>query len=143
MPVLKSLTFTSVPARGHDPVAARRAKLAERLEEQKKLLANPSHVRTIQRWTGKGVERKQIEKQQRVRPWWRTDAGGQLVMSVFYGAKPIEFEKGKAGIVVASKEKLSALIDTLIGAVRAGELDELMTRMGKPVGGAAKSRRAA
>ena len=39
MPVLKSLTFTAVPARGHDPVAARRTKLVERLEEQKRLLA--------------------------------------------------------------------------------------------------------
>ncbi len=60
--VLKSLTFTNVPIRRHDPVAARRDKLAERLQEQKKLLANPSHVRTVQRWTGKGDERKQIEK---------------------------------------------------------------------------------
>ncbi len=62
MPILKSLTFTNVPTRRHDPVAARRDKLAERLQEQKKLLANPSHVRTVQRWTGKGDERKQIEK---------------------------------------------------------------------------------
>ena len=33
MPVLKSLTFTAVPARGHDPVSVRRAKLVSRLEE--------------------------------------------------------------------------------------------------------------
>jgi hypothetical protein len=32
----------------------------------------------------------------------------------------IEFEKGKAGIVVGSKEKLPAVIDALIAAVRAG-----------------------
>ena len=142
MAVLKSLTFTNVPVRGHDPVAGRRTKLVDRLEEQKSLLQNPSYVRTVQRWTGKGDERRQIEKQQRVRPWWRTDASGHLVMSVFYGTKPIEFEKGKAGIVVASKDKLAALIDTLIGAARSGELDELMARMSKPVG-AAKSRKAA
>ncbi len=142
MPILKSLTFTNLPTRRHDPVAARRDKLAERLQEQKKLLANPSHVRTVQRWTGKGDERKQIEKQQRVKPWWRTDGSGQMVLSVYYGTKPIEFEKGKAGIVVATKEKLSALIDQLVGAVRAGELDELMARMSKPVG-AGKSRKAA
>jgi integrase len=34
MPILKNLTFTAVPARAHDPVAARRTKLVERLEEQ-------------------------------------------------------------------------------------------------------------
>jgi hypothetical protein len=35
-------------------------------------------------------------------------------------AKPIEFEKGKAGIAVPSKDKLPAVIDTLIAAVRPG-----------------------
>jgi Family of unknown function (DUF6641) len=142
MPVLKSLTFTAVPVRSHDPVAVRRAKLVSRLEEQRLLLQNPSYVRTVQRWAGKGDERRQVEKQQRVRPWWRTDASGNLVMSVFYGAKPIEFEKGKAGIAVASRDKLPALVDALVGAAKAGELDELMARMGKPVG-APKARRAA
>ena len=142
MPILKNLTFTSVPVRSHDPVAVRRAKLVSRLEEQRLLLHNPSYVRTVQRWAGKGDERRQVEKQQRVRPWWRTDSAGNLVMSVFYGAKPIEFEKGKAGIAVASRDKLPALVDTLVGAAKAGELDELMARMGKPVG-APKSRKAA
>jgi hypothetical protein len=52
--------------------------------EQKMLLADASYVRKAQRWTGKGDERRQVEKQQRVRPWWRADASGQLVMSVYY-----------------------------------------------------------
>ena len=95
MPILKSLTFTSVPTRSHDPVAIRRAKLVSRLEEQRLLLQNPSYVRTVQRWAGKGDERRQVEKQQRVRPWWRADSAGNLVMSVYYGAKPIEFEKAR------------------------------------------------
>jgi len=56
-----------------------------------------------------------------------TDPSGQVVMSVKFGARPIEFEKGKAGVVVSSKDKLPAAIDTLITAVRAGELDELFS----------------
>jgi hypothetical protein len=142
MPMLKNLTFTSVPARSHDPVVNRRAKLVGRLEEQRLLLQNPSYVRSVQRWTGKGDERRQVEKQQRVRPWWRADAAGNIVMSVYYGTKPIEFERGKAGIAVASRDKLPALIDALIGAAKAGELDGLMAASGKPVG-APKARRAA
>ena len=142
MPVLKSLTFTAVPARSYDPVSVRRAKLVSRLEEQRLLLGDPSHVRTVQRWTGKGEDRRQSEKKQRVRPWWHTDSTGALVMSVFYGAKPIEFEKGKAGIAVASKEKLPGLLETLLAAAKAGEFDDLMARMGKPFG-AAKTKRAA
>jgi Family of unknown function (DUF6641) len=133
MPILKNLTFTAVPARSHDPVANRRAKLVERLEEQKALLADASYVRKTQRWTGKGDERRQVEKQQRVRPWWRADASGRVVMSVYHGTKPIEFEKGNASIAVASRDMLPALIDGLIGAVRAGELDDILARV-KPVG---------
>lgn len=143
MPILKSLTFTAVPARGHDPVAARRSKLVERLEEQKRLLANPSYVRTVQRWTGKGDERRQVEKQQRVKPWWRADGGGHFVLAVYHGTRPVEFEKGKTGIAVQSKDKLPALIDQLIAAAQAGELDELLARSSKPPVGTAKPRRAA
>ena len=142
MPILKNLTFTAVPARGHDPVAARRTKLVDRLEEQKKLLANPSYVRTTQRWTGKGDERRQVEKRQPVRPWWRVDGAGHVVMAIYHGTKPIEFEKGKAGIAVASKDKLPGLIDALIGAVASGEMDELLARSSKAIGGV-KSRKAA
>lgn len=96
----------------------------------------------MQRWTGKGDDRRQTEKKQRVRPWWRTDPTGAIVISVFFGAKPIEFEKGKAGIAVASKDKLPAMLDALLAAAKAGEFDDLMARMGKPFG-ATKAKRAA
>ena len=142
MPVLKSLTFTAVPARSQDPSAHRRDKLVARLEEQRLLMQNPAYVRVAQRWVGKGDDRRQVEKQQRVRPWWRVDAAGNIVMSVFYGTKPIEFEKGKAGIAVASKDKVPALIDALIDAAKAGELDGLMAASGRPVR-APKARKAA
>jgi hypothetical protein len=98
MPILKSLTFTNLPVRSHDPVANRRAKLVSRLEEQRHLVQNPSYVRLVQRWTGKGDERRQVEKTQPVRPWWRTDSAGNVVLCVYYGTKPIEFEKGKPAI---------------------------------------------
>ena len=54
----------------------------------------------------------------------------------------IEVERGKASIAVASKDKLAALIDALVGAAKAGELDGLMAASGKPVS-AAKNRKAA
>jgi hypothetical protein len=143
MPILKSLTFTNLPARSHDPVANRRAKLVSRLEEQRQLVQNSSYVRVVQRWTGKGDDRRQVEKKQSVRPWWRADSAGRLVMCVYHGTKPIEFEKGKAAIAVPSRDKLPALIDTLIAAAKAGELDEVMTRAVKPVGAPKSSSRAA
>jgi hypothetical protein len=62
-------------------------------------------------------------------------------MSIKFGAKPIEFEKGKAGIVVPSKDKLPTVIDTLIAAVRAGELDDLFSQAAK-TGTIGKTRKA-
>ena len=142
MPVLKSLSFTALPKAGNDPVQMRRAKFVAKLEEQKLLLKDPNHVRTVQRWTKVDGQRQATTKQQAVRPWWKTDPAGQVVMSVKFGAKPIEFEKGKAGIVVPSKDKLPAVIDTLIAAVKSGEMDELFNQAAK-TGTIGKARKAA
>jgi hypothetical protein len=63
-------------------------------------------------------------------------------MSIKFGARPIEFEKGKAGIAVGSRDKLPVVIDTLIAAIRAGELDELFSQAAK-TGVVGKARKAA
>ena len=131
MPVLKSLSFTALPKSSNDPVQMRRTKFITKLDEQKQLLKDPNHVRTVQRWTKVNGERQATSKQQAVRPWWRTDPSGQVVMAVKFGAKPIEFEKGKAGIAVPSKDKLPTVINALIEAVRAGEMDELFAAASK------------
>jgi len=44
----------------------------------------------------------------------------------------IEFERGKAGIVAGSMDKLPEVIDMLIGAVWAGELDP-MREQARPI----------
>jgi hypothetical protein len=142
MPVLKSLSFTTLPKNANDPVQTRRTKFVAKLEEQKLLLKDPNHVRTVQRWAKVDGQRQAISKQQAVRPWWKTEPSGQVVMSIKFGARPIEFEKGKAGVVVPSKEKLPTVIDTLIAAVRAGELDDLFSQAAK-TGSIGKARKAA
>jgi hypothetical protein len=58
MPVLKSLSFTALPKTGNDPVQMRRAKFVSKLEEQKLLLKDPAHVRTVQRWVKVDGERQ-------------------------------------------------------------------------------------
>jgi len=131
MAVLKSLAFTAIPKTTGNPVLSRRDRLVERLEDQKLLLNDPNHVRTIQRWVKVDGEKQPVEKKQRVSPWWRTDFNGQYVMSIKFGSKPVEFEKGKAGIAAPNKEKLLGVIDTLIAAVRAGELDEILGQAAK------------
>ena len=131
MAVLKSLSFTTMSKASADPAFVRRVKFIEKLEEQKRLLEDPGYVRTVQRTAEVDGTRQAVVRRQRVRPWWKTDPSGQLVMSVKFGAKAIEFEKGKAGIAVPSKEKLPEVIDTLIAAVRGGELDEHFAQASK------------
>jgi hypothetical protein len=52
-------------------------------------------------------------------------------MSVKVGSKRIAFEKGKAAIAVGAVDKLPGVIDALIKAVRAGELDEQLKQVSK------------
>jgi Family of unknown function (DUF6641) len=142
MTALKSLTFTTLPKIGANPTMDRRANIITRLEEQKRLVSDPAYVRTVRTWVKKDGQRTPVDKQQRVLPWWRMNANGTYAFFVRSGWKPIEFEKGKTAIAVPSLDKLPAVIDTLIAAVRNGELDEQLTQAKKPPTGA-KSRKAA
>jgi hypothetical protein len=126
MSVIKSLSFTSVPKVQNDPSRARRERLIERLREQKELVSDPSIVRTTQRIVRKDGAKTIVEIQQKVRPWWRSDEKGQVVFFIRIGWKLLEFEKGKAGVVVGAKEKLPTVIDLLISAVDKGELDGVL-----------------
>jgi hypothetical protein len=103
-----------------------------RLEDQKKLLADPNFVRTVKRWERKeGGEKVLVERPLRTSKWWQPDQNGGYVMTVKVGSKRIEFEKGKAAIAVGSLEKLPGVIDALIKAVRVGELDVQLNQTSK------------
>ena len=79
----------------------------------------------MKRWERKeGGEKVLVEKPIRTSKWWQPDQSGGYVMTVKIGSKRIEFEKGKAAIAVGSLEKLPTVIDVLIKAVGAGELDD-------------------
>src|SRR4029079_10557423 len=95
---LKSLAFTTVTRGAANPVLARRANLIARLEDQKNLAKDPNYAPTIIRWT-KGPDgiKRRVELKRPVRPAWRTDVTGAIILSLRYGFKAIEFEKGKAG----------------------------------------------
>ena len=131
-PILKSFTFVPQPKPSSDPVIIKRERMVARLEDQKKLLADPNFVRTVKRWERKeGGEKVLVERPLRTSKWWQPDQSGGFVMTVKVGSKRIEFEKGKAAIAVGSLEKLPAVIDALVKAVRAGELDEQLNQSAK------------
>ncbi len=94
MSVLKSLAFTAMPKTASDPVHIRRAKFIEKLEEQKLLLQDTAYIRTVQRMAEVDGQKQAVVRKQRVKPWWKADPSGQIVMSIKFGARAIEFEKG-------------------------------------------------
>jgi hypothetical protein len=131
-PILKSFTFVPQPKISSDPLIIKRERMVSRLEDQKKLLADPLFVRRVKRWERKeSGEKVLIEKPIRTTKWWQADQNGGYVMTVKVGSKRVEFEKGKAAIAIGSLEKLPGVIDTLIKAVKAGELDEQLQQSSK------------
>lgn len=132
MTTLKSLTFAPLPKNSSDPVVHRRNKLIERLKQQIELAKDPTYTLTRQRWVADSEGVKQLVQQpKRVRPWWRTDAAGNVVLAVHYGAQKVEFARGMAAVVVGKKDKLIPTIETVIEAVSAGELDAVLGQMSK------------
>jgi hypothetical protein len=133
MTQLKSLTFAALPRlSAADPVIHRRNKLNVRLQQQIALAQDPNFTLTRQKWIADETGVKQLrELRKKVRPWWRTDATGAVVLTVRYGARVIEFSPGKAAIAVGKKEKLIPTIETVIAAVEAGELDAVLAQMSK------------
>ena len=96
MTQLKSLAFAALPRlTAADPVIQRRNKLIARLQQKIALVQNPQFTLTRQKWIADEHGVKQLrDLRKRVRPWWRTDTAGAVVLTVRYGARVIEFAPG-------------------------------------------------
>lgn len=129
---LKSLAFIALPKTDSNPTIEWRLRTIERLEEQKLVLQDASYVRKIRSFIKVDGVRTSVENEQRVSPWWRRQMDGSYLFTVRSGSKSIEFEKGKAAVSVPTLDKLPAVIDTLIAAVRNGELDSQLAQGIRP-----------
>ena len=132
MSSLKSLSFTTLPKVDANPTAERRTRAIARLEEQKVLLSDANYVRKVRSFIKVDGVRTSVENEQRVTPWWRRHPDGSYLFTIRSSSKAIEFEKGKAAVAVSSLDKLPAVIDTLIAAVRDGELDTRLAQSIRP-----------
>ena len=136
MSVLKTMSFVAVQrAANATPEQQRRNKLLVHLREQKAIAVADSegrlHTVKKRRWelTEDG-DKFQIEVDKRLKRWWQvTDKG--IALSVKWGNKPIEFEKGKSAIFVETIAQLPAVFDNLILAVANGEFDKFIAEMNK------------
>ncbi len=143
MKTLRSLTFAAASLGQHSLSISRRLKLIGHLEEQIALARDPQHLRTEHRWVIQDDGTKvRVEQRKRVRSWWYLDQSGKVYLTVRYGSKAIEFEKGKNAIVLTDESKLIEILQTLIAATKAGELDEQLSQRARSCG-LAKTKRAA
>jgi len=105
----------------------RRRKLIAKINEQILLATDSNYKPTKIKWVHNedGTERK-LEIPKRVRRWWTEIVGGTVLLTVRYGNKLIEFEKGKIAIELSSKTELEPTLQSIKKAVDNGEFDRLL-----------------
>jgi hypothetical protein len=131
MSVLKTLklgkaTLTAAPA---DAKGRARAKVVAHLEQQKGLLVASIEgkafdaTRPVYKINAAG-ERVRVMQPVHVRRGWFEDTTGTVHFSIRYGSKPLPLDKtGNSSVEVGKLDALPGVIDALLAAVKAGELD--------------------
>lgn len=130
MSLTKSLRLVQAERpRHYDPIATRRRKMIEKLDEQMSGLMQEGEGMKPSRRTSRRVRDSETgmlvlrELDQVVKPWWWRDAQGKFFMQLRYGTRPIELVKGKPAIQAESREAMEQVLREIIAAVQAGELD--------------------
>ncbi len=129
MTALAKLKLVSVQADRKSPTIQRRAKLTGKIQAQISLAkaAVAGDVFTAKRvkfvTDQESGDRKPVEISTRIKPWWFTAPAGKLVLSLRYGAKVLEIQRGKNAIEVADMDDLIATLEVIRQAAHAGELD--------------------
>jgi len=130
MSTLSNLKLVATKKPTHMPaIVVRRHKLAIKLWEQIQMAKSQidgtpfvvTKFKTIKdKETGL---RRQVEMPKRLKPWWFQSEQGKVCVSVKYGSWTIELAKGKPSVEVANGAELVKTLETIKGAVEAGELD--------------------
>lgn len=137
MSLLKSLNYTALPRKTSlTPEQQRRQKLIKHLLEQmgmaKAAIEGTTFKVQKRRWeyTPDG-EKIMADFDKRLLPWWHTVADGSLVLTIKWGSKAMEFERGKAGIAAENLAEVVKLLERFITATDAGELDTHISNINK------------
>ena len=125
MSVLKSLSFVAVPKNtAADPKLARRNKFIVQLMQQRELAADEGYTVKRQKWVKQeDGSRQLVDLPKRVKRWWRMDGSGNCYLILKYGNKIVAPMPDKAAIAVGDRSKLAEVLDAVIAAAKAGELD--------------------
>ena len=131
---LAKLTFKTVDRSSkRDPVIARRDKLVAGLKEQKLVhaaaLKKEDHRVERHKWMTNDIgERVMIKTHRRVRPWFFEQDSGWYVQCR-YGARVIAADGTNNSVFVKSLAEVITVLDALLNAAAAGELDTGITRV--------------
>ena len=126
------------------PQEVRRSKLIEKLDEQLALAEAMAEgkryvvMRPAWRTDENGVKQR-VQREKVVRPWWWPEGTG-LTLVVRYGSRPVALAAGKRAIKIEHVPMLPGAINTVIAAVKAGELDAAIEAALGEVRGAAGNR---
>jgi hypothetical protein len=128
--ILNSLKLTAArKSRALPDVVKRRNKLLQKLAEQRDLAAAlqqgqhyaPKRLRSLRdEDTGARIVK---EVAVRIKPWFWTGEKGETLLAINYGSRQIELQKGKSAIDVGDAANLVSVLETVITAVKSGELD--------------------
>ena len=128
MAFLKSLKLTLFnPTNRNNSFLKRRRKLIAKIDEQILLATDSNYKPTKIKWVHNedGTERK-LEIPKRIRRWWCEQQGGTILLTIRYGNKVIELEKGKNAIELSSKAELEPTLQSIKKGVDDGEFDTLL-----------------
>ena len=115
------------PTNRNNSFLKRRRKLIAKIDEQILLATDSNYKPTKIKWVHNedGTERK-LEIPKRMRRWWTENLGGTVLLTIRYGNKLIEFEKGKNAIELSSKAELEPTLQNIKKAVENGACDRLL-----------------
>ena len=128
MSILTALAFVPLPRKTiADPVIQRRATFIKQLEQQRELAREQGFEPTKRKWVVMADGSKQlVTVPKRVKRWWRMDAQGTCFLVLRYGNRVVTLNAGRTAIAVGPKSKLVQVIDTVITATKAGEMDAML-----------------
>lgn len=111
-----------------DPVLRRRRKMIAQLERQRSLALDYTYTVPRTRWvkTLDGTEQL-VSMPKRVKRWWRVDPMGTYFLVLRYGNRILRLAEHGNAVEVGDWANMVPVLDTLITAVAAGELDHALT----------------
>lgn len=104
-----------------------REKVVASLKLQRELahaeLEGRQHSVTVRRYEEQDGQRVLVQRTKQPRKWFWKDANGTYMFQMSYCNTPVVIANGQKVVEVGSIDALPAVIDTLVQAVNAGELD--------------------